>query len=96
MDAGIINGFNDNTFRANNKLTRKEMAVMVMKAFAYDVPSNPKLSFSDAKKIPSWAKNYVGKAVELGIIKGYNDNTFKPDKTITRAEVAAMIARCLK
>ncbi len=95
MDSGIINGYENNTFRPKNKLTRKEMAVIIINAFGYDVVQNPKINMKDANKIPTWAKGQVAKAIELGIIKGYNDNTFRPDKTITRAEVAAMIARCI-
>lgn len=95
MDEGIIKGYEDNTFRPNNKLTRKEMAVIVMKAFGYEEATNKQLKFKDSKDVPSWAKGYVAKAIELGIIKGYDDNTFKPNKTITRAEAAAMIARCI-
>ncbi len=95
MDKEIIKGYEDNTFRPNNKLTRKEMAVIVMKAFGYTEAVNGQLGFADSKSIPSWAKGYVARAIEYGIIKGYDDNTFKPDKTITRAEAAAMIARCL-
>jgi uncharacterized protein YjdB len=95
MESGIIKGYENNTFRPKNKLTRKEMAVLIINAFGYDIPQNPKINMKDANKIPAWAKGHVAKAIELGIIKGYNDNTFRPDKTITRAEVAAMIARCI-
>ncbi|HEY9061252.1 MAG TPA: S-layer homology domain-containing protein [Pseudobacteroides sp.] len=95
MESGIIKGYENNTFRPKNKLTRKEMAVLIINAFGYDISQNPKINMKDANKIPAWAKGYVAKAIELGIIKGYNDNTFRPDKTITRAEVAAMIARCI-
>lgn len=95
MDEGIIKGYEDNTFRPNNKLTRNEMAVIAMKAFGYGEATNQQLKFKDANSIPSWAKGYVAKAIELGIIKGYDDNTFKPNKTITRAEAVAMIARCI-
>jgi uncharacterized protein YjdB len=95
MESGVIKGYENNTFRPKNKLTRKEMAVLIINAFGYDIPQNPKINMKDANKIPAWAKGHVAKAIELGIIKGYNDNTFGPDKTITRAEVAAMIARCI-
>jgi len=95
MDAGIIKGYEDNTFRPKNKLTRQEMAVLVINAFGYGVSENTNINMKDANKIPKWAKGHVAKAIELGIIKGYNDNTFRPGNTITRAEVTAMIARCI-
>ena len=38
-----------------------------------------------------WAKNWIEKAVKLGFVSGYKDGTFKPDKTITRAEFSKLI-----
>jgi len=68
---------------------------MIMKAFAVDLSKNEELKFNDAKDaIPDWAKQQIAAAVKLGIIKGYDDNTFKPNNFITRAEVGAIIDRC--
>nr|WP_228378951.1 S-layer homology domain-containing protein [Thermoanaerobacter thermohydrosulfuricus] len=43
-----------------------------------------------------WAKNVVANAVKLGIVRGYEDNTFKPKDNATRAEAAAMLYRILE
>ena len=43
-----------------------------------------------------WAKQDIEYLVELGLIKGYEDNTFRPDESITRAEMAALLARVLR
>ncbi len=43
-----------------------------------------------------WAKDDILAAVDAGIVNGYEDGTFKPDKPVTRAEAAAMIMRTLK
>jgi len=43
-----------------------------------------------------WADMTVGKLVELGVIAGYNDGTFKPNNTITRAEFAKITRTALK
>lgn len=43
-----------------------------------------------------WAKPEIAKAVELGIVFGYEDGTFKPEKDVTRAEFAVMLMRALK
>ena len=50
--------------------------------------------FKDTKG--HWAESSINLLSELGIINGYADGTFKPDKPITRAEVATMLARFLK
>ncbi len=42
-----------------------------------------------------WAKEYINSAISRGIVKGYTDGTFKPDKAVTRAEFAAMVNKAL-
>ncbi len=95
LDKGFIKGYPDNTIKPMDKVTRAEFTVMIMKAFAVDLSKNEELKFNDAKSaIPDWAKQQIAAAVKLGIIKGYDDNTFKPNNFITRAEVGAIIDRC--
>jgi hypothetical protein len=54
---------------------------------------NTKLEFKDAKAIPAGSVGYVALAVQKGLITGYNDNTFQPNKPVTRAELAALLKR---
>lgn len=42
-----------------------------------------------------WAERYISRSAELGWIRGYTDNTFRPDQSITRAEAMALINRVL-
>ncbi|MUG47420.1 S-layer homology domain-containing protein [Paenibacillus woosongensis] len=49
--------------------------------------------FKDAKAIPAGAVGYVNVAVAQGIVSGYPDGTFKPNKNVTRAEMAALLDR---
>lgn len=95
VDNGIIQGYPDNTYKANNKVTRSEFLVMAMKAYKYEESNNTSLKFKDAKDIPSWALGYLAKAVETTIIEGYTDNTVKPNNRITRAEVMTIIDKCM-
>lgn len=55
--------------------------------------SSTKLTFKDAKQIPAGSVGYVQVALEKGIITGYNDNTFRPNQQVTRAELAALLDR---
>ena len=96
VENNIIVGYEDNTFRPSNKLTREEMIVMVMKAYKYEPVQNPELTFTDKGDIGSWSIGYVANAVELKFVAGYPDNTFRPKKNVTRAEVATVIVNCIE
>ncbi|SDD72112.1 S-layer homology domain-containing protein [Paenibacillus sp. UNCCL117] len=54
---------------------------------------NAKLPFKDAGKIPAGSVGYVAVALERGLIDGYEDNTFRPNQQVTRAELAALLDR---
>lgn len=92
----ILRGYEDNTFRAEKPISRQEFAVIIVKALNYKYLEEKETSFSDNDKIGKWAKRYVEKAVELELIKGYEDGTFKPEEKITRAEVSVIVAKALK
>ncbi len=46
--------------------------------------------------INHWAKSKIDKLINLGVVNGYPDGTFKPDKPVTRAEFASMLVKALK
>ena len=54
------------------------------------------LEFIDAMDIPSWSLGAIKNMVGYQIINGYDDNTFKPGTTITRAELAEMLYKAIK
>ena len=54
------------------------------------VSNTSSLAFSDSNRIADWAKEDVASLTALGIIKGYEDNTFHPQKTASRAEAAQL------
>ncbi|MDI3477679.1 MAG: arabinan endo,5-alpha-L-arabinosidase [Thermoanaerobacterium sp.] len=97
--AGIILGDGKN-MRPNDPITREEMAAVIMRIYGklveYREDNIGNTTFSDNNKISEWAKNAVANAVKLGIVKGYEDNTFRPKENATRAEAAAMLYRALE
>jgi len=89
---GIINGYKDGTFRPDGIVTRAEFAAMMGRGLQLPAGGDV-MRFADAAQIPAWAQDGIAKAVNAGIIKGYSDQTFAPNRQISRAEMAVMIAR---
>ncbi|MGE5572909.1 MAG: S-layer homology domain-containing protein [Bacteroidota bacterium] len=92
VDEGIIAGYPDGTFKPENPVTRAEFAKVVARAFAIRPTGEPKFRDIEA----NWAKAYITALAEAGIVSGYPDGTFKPDRHITRAEMVTMLVRVVK
>ncbi|GEM_PF-1667567 len=88
--AGYVSGYEDNTLRPNNLITRQEAAKIISTVYDF-IESNSVLNFKDEGQIDSWAKNYIIAVNSNGVMNGYNDNTFRPTQNITRAEMAKII-----
>ncbi|WP_438348746.1 S-layer homology domain-containing protein [Paenibacillus sp. FA6] len=95
VDAGIVNGYNDNTFRPTQDITRVEIAVMIVRALDLPLDSNVDFTFEDADKIPAWAKPYVAAAVKAKLLQGRDTNEFAPTDRATRAEAVTLILALL-
>jgi hypothetical protein len=93
---GIFDGYDDMTFRPDKNITREEMTAVLVRAFEKTSKSKDKISFKDQKEISKWAREYVSSGTENKLIEGYEDNTFKPKKNITRAETFTMVCKLLK
>ncbi|MGI2295974.1 S-layer homology domain-containing protein [Paenibacillus sp. GXUN7292] len=91
VQAGIITGYPDGTFRAEQPVTRTEAVVMLVKALELKLKQDAVLPFQDAGEIADWAKPFVFAAYEAGIIQGKQDGRFDPAAFATRAEAVKMI-----
>src|SRR5690606_9113631 len=89
VERGIINGYEDGTFRPNASLTRGQAAKILANALNLDT-SSKELKFKDvtSKLGYIWAINAL---VNAGIINGYEDNTFKPNAPLTRGQMAKVL-----
>ena len=88
---GIITGSNGK-FRPNDPITRAEFVAIAMR-FARQA-SGATASFTDVSR-SAWYYSAVASAVSYGWIGGYSDGTFRPTKSITRAEVVTIVNRML-
>ncbi len=92
----LAQGYEDHSFRPDTGVTRAQFAKLLVGVAGLTPAAQPKLNFADAAGVPDWAAPYVAIAAEKGLITGYaEDNTFRPDKPISRAEIATMVVRAL-
>ncbi|WP_158301918.1 Ig-like domain-containing protein [Paenibacillus mesophilus] len=89
---GIVNGYPDQSFKPDGTITRAEFTVMLMNGLKPESDGGD-LHFTDKNSIGTWAVQQVAQAVDLGIISGYDDGTFRPNANITRAEMITMVMR---
>ena len=93
QNKGLIQGYEDGTFKPGNTITRAEFVTLMNNAKGFW--SEGSINFSDVKN-GSWFYSAVARAVAAGYVKGYSDGSFKPGNTITRAEAAVMIANAAR
>ncbi|MFH1826104.1 MAG: S-layer homology domain-containing protein, partial [bacterium] len=88
----IVSGYPDGSFKPQGNITRAEMCAMLMKAWSGSREAEARNIFRDISA-NHWAAKYIAQAAKLGVVKGYEDSTFRPGKNISRAEGLIMIAR---
>ncbi len=99
VEAALLKGYPEEdgttTFRPARQVTRAELAVILSRVVVKEIGEQQPAAagFADLEQIPAWAQEEVSLAAEKGLVQGYPDGTFQPDKEVTRAEAAAMIAR---
>jgi hypothetical protein len=87
----LMEGYADGSFKAEQMITRAEIAV-ILSRLSSNTPSSGE-SFPDVKG--HWAQSAIEQLKATGIISGYADGMFRPEQTLKRAEVVAMINKLL-
>lgn len=100
-DAGIINGYKDDTFKPNQSINRAETIKILMNAAGYsDNELEAKNHIFADVKADDWYSSYLNYAYSQDVISGYTDvdgnKNFQPMKAITRAEAVKMISKILE
>jgi len=92
---GVVSGTGEKTFSPEASISRQDLCVMVTNFAKYMnievTASKDEIKFKDASSISKYAKNAVKTCQMAGIVSGYNDGTFGPKKTATRAEAAQIL-----
>lgn len=91
-------GYTDGTIRPNNDISRAEVATIFFRLLTDEARTQYTTTagnFTDVKA-GMWCNRAIATLTNMGIIKGYTDGSFQPNKSITRAELATIIARFAK
>ena len=92
--ANVINGFPNGTFEPNAAMTRAQFVKMLVLALGL-APGSGSTNFTDVPA-DAWYAPYVSAAVQAGLVTGMTATTFDPNATVTREDVAVLLARALK
>ena len=92
---GLIEGYEDGSFRPDNPITRAEFAAIAGRFFTDNDAIYEPGTFSDIEGA-EWFADAVQAAKDHDIIGGYPDGTFKPNNPITRAEACSIVNRTTK
>ncbi|WP_342469799.1 S-layer homology domain-containing protein [Ureibacillus sp. FSL K6-3587] len=95
VERGVITGYPDGTFKPNQSISRAHAAKIIAKALGLDTKNVKNPNFKD---IPTNYAYYgeIAALANAGIINGYPDGTFKPNATLTRGQMAKIIARAFE
>ncbi|WP_127498216.1 S-layer homology domain-containing protein [Paenibacillus glycanilyticus] len=96
--AGLIHGRDADTFAPNDKISREEMAALIVRAFELKMGTvgvTDRHQYNDINAISGWTLEAVDKAFASGLMNGTESGNFAPDKEVTRAEAAVGLARLL-
>lgn len=92
----LIRGDGNGCLRAGDSITRAEVAAVLIRLLSKEENIQTAAGIQRFKDITDhWAASTIALASGQGLVSGYPDNTFQPDKPVTRAEACAMIIRLL-
>lgn len=91
---GVVKGYPDGSYRPDRQVTRAEFVTILAKAFGWQAGADVRPPFKD--KIPDWALPGLSAVWSRHIVTGYEDGTFRPDRPITRSELAVMMDLALE
>ena len=90
--AGIFNGTSSTTAEPLGKVTREQALALIARCLRLEESPGEITEFTDGRQFSSWCAPYVRSALLAGIISGRGDGTFRPGRSITRGEMAKMLA----
>lgn len=95
---GLIKGYEDGTFKANNLVTRQELAIIVerfLKAHGITMDEIKELSYKDLNILPAWSRDAIIAMAKMGLVEGQTEEMYNPASQFTREELAVMLEKII-
>lgn len=98
-ETGLTVGYDGGLFGPEDPVTRAQMAVFLIRAAGLTEEANQyrfeSTSYADDASLPDWARGAIHLALDVGLMGGFEDHTFRPNEPITRAEGSTTLLRLL-
>ena len=91
--AGYVRGDASGTFRPGSAVSRQEAAVMLARLRGYEDDEAASYGYTDRWAMANWAVGAIGAVSRNGVMSGYPDKTFRPQRDLTRAEAVAALQK---
>lgn len=91
---GLVNGYTDGTYRANNLVSRQEMALIIQRFLQVHGITMEEINawlYNDLDKAPAWSKDAIVAMAKIGLVKGHTETQYEPTSQFTREELAQML-----
>ena len=95
---GLIKGYEDGTFKANNLVTRQELAIIIerfLKIHGITMEEIKELSYKDLDTLPAWSKDAIIAMAKIGLVEGQTEEMYNPASEFTREELAVMLEKII-
>lgn len=96
---GLIKGYEDGTFKANNLVTRQELAIIIerfLKVHGITMDEIKELSYKDLNILPAWSRDAIIAMAKIGLIEGETTEKYNPTSEFTREELAVMLEKIIE
>ncbi len=89
---GVVGGYPDGNFHPNSNISRAELSRMLVLGYGLSLITPNQPDFTDVSRI-YWAYSYIETMFAHGIISGYSDGRFQPNRQVNRAELVRMVVK---
>ena len=94
-NVGYFSGMSSTEAAPRAPLTREQAAMLIGKNMMLSESTGETLGFNDSRQFSDWSRHMIDAVAQEGVISGYTDGSFRPQRNVTRGEVAVMLSKAI-